>query len=279
MDKKELELYLLQGLSSRQISKKVNLHNNTVMYWIHKYELQDLMKYKKPIHNDNYFKKIDTPEKAYILGFLLGDSSLNYRGMDVSLALADKEILDFIQSQTGGNVFVSTKINLKSRTFPHARMGIHNIQMVNDLHTKFGGELKINRHIPIISEKLEKYLLLGFFDAEGCITWGRRKDRNRIWQKISFTSQLRMLDGIQNILLKNGIPTKIRPKGTEQCYVLEFADRKMIFKFLDLIYDDDGSFVILKRKYNKALALRLELGEFGEAYVNNIDMVIPSEAC
>ena len=40
-------------------------------------------------------------------------------------------------------------------------------------------KLKKGRNLPITSKKLEPYLLQGFFDAEGCITWGYRADRNR----------------------------------------------------------------------------------------------------
>ena len=36
-------------------------------------------------------------------------------------------------------------------------------------------------------------------------------------------------------------------------------------EFLNYIYPDDN-FIILNRKYNKAEALRLELGEFGESF-------------
>jgi len=278
MNKNELESYLLQGLTTRQISKIVGLNHRTVGYWINKFDLKDKMKYKKPTYDENFFKKINTPEKAYILGFILGDGSISNKDVCINVCLDDREIIDFIQSCIGGNIRIYNTINKETHQYPSASINIGNKVIINSIKTKSGGNLKQDRHIPIISEILEPYLLLGFFDAEGCITWGRRKDRNRIWHKISFTSQFKMLDGIQKILLKNGITTSIKPKGTEKCYVLEFANKKDVLKFLDLIYNDEN-FVILKRKYNKALALRLELGEFGEPYVNDVDMAIPSEAC
>jgi len=135
---------------------------------------------------------------------------------------------------------------------------------VQDIIRLSGGKLKQDRHIPIISPKLENYLVQGFFDAEGTITWGHRKDRNRIWHKVAFTSQLRILEGIQNILIKNGIPTKIRPKSDNNCYVMEIANKEMVLKLMEYIYQDNG-FIILKRKYQNYQTLRLELGEIGEA--------------
>ena len=130
------------------------------------------------------------------------------------------------------------------------------------MHKLFGGRLKEERHIPIIKKELESYLVQGFFDAEGCITWGYRKDRNRLWQKISFTSKYKMLEGIQNIFIKNNISTKIRPKSKSDCHVMEICNKKEVIKILKFIYSDEN-FIILNRKYEKSKALRLELEGFG----------------
>ena len=154
------------------------------------------------------------------------------------------------------------KYNKKKKQFPSASIHIDNPIICKDIKKLFGGRLKEERHIPIIKKDLEKYLLQGFFDADGCITWGIRKDRYRIWQKVSFTSQYKMLEGIQNIFIKNNISTKIRPKSNEKCFVMENASKQEVLKMLDLIYSDKD-FIILERKYIKSNALRLELEEFG----------------
>ena len=126
------------------------------------------------------------------------------------------------------------------------------------------GRLKKERHYPRVRKDLERYLLLGFFDADGCITWGKRKDRNKIWQKVSFTSQLHLLEGIQKMLYNNiGISSTIRPKSNEDCYIIEFSNKEDVLKFINYIYPKDDDFIILQRKYLKANVLRLELEEFG----------------
>lgn len=265
MDKQILKNYLEQGLTNRDIAKITGKGKSTIGYWVRQHELQSHLKYNKPIYKDkNFFTKINTREKAYILGFILGDGYLTNKEIETTVALEDKEVLDFIQEHLGGNLRVDKTLNKKQRRYPRARMVIGENRIVRDLGVLFGGFLKEDRNLPHISPKLNKYLLQGFFDAEGCITWGRRKDRDRIWHKVSFTSQFGMLEGIQNILVDEGIATKIKPKsGGEKCFVMEFSARKDVLRFLDIIYPND-SFVILKRKYNNAHALRLELGEFGE---------------
>ena len=68
---------------------------------------------------------------------------------------------------------------------------------------------------------------------------------------------------IQKILLKIGISSSIKPKGTEKCFVLKISSKKDVLKFCEWIYSDED-FIILKRKFDVFRALRLELGEFGE---------------
>lgn len=263
MDKDFLKNVLLEGKTNREIGKIVGLSPKTVNYWINKYNLKDWQRCKKPVYkNQNMFNKIDTPQKAYIVGFILADGYVSDDCVEIGVALRDYEILYFISNQVGGNINKYDYIDKSKRRFPRGRMSIGNKQIVTDIN-KFGGK-KNDRHIPIVRKDLKRYLVLGFFDGDGCITWGRRKDRNRIWQKVSFTSSYKMLCGIQNILLEYvKISTSIKPKSDGNCYVLSFSSKTDVLKFFDFIYPDN-SFVVLQRKYNKANALRLELGEFRE---------------
>ena len=272
MNKEILTKYLEDGLSTRQIEKLTGLHHNTISYWIHKYGLDDMSKYHK---TPNYkFNKIDTKEKAYCLGFILGDANINRTNTDICVALKDKEVVDFIQSVIGGNILVNTKFDKRKKQFPSARV----IKKITDI-TKFsGGYNKVDRHYPRIRGDLERYMIQGFFDAEGCITWGRRKDKDRIWQKISFTSQYKMLEGVQQYLLnKVGIATKLKPKSDgSKCFVLSFSSKDDVLKFCDHLYKDND-FIILHRKYLKYNALRLELEENGESHKDGQYRAEPTE--
>ena len=259
----QLKILMLEGKSSREIGEITNHHKNTVLYWIKKYKLEEFQNYKKPIYNESFFNKINTKEQAYCLGFLLGDSYLTEKTLELTIALKDKETLDFIANQLQAILRIDETFLPNKRRFPRVRINIGNKNLLVNLYKLFGGYKKEDRHIPIIKKEIERYLILGFFDAEGSISWGYRVDRNRIWQKISFTSQYKMLIGIQKILDKNEISSIIRPKTNENCYVLEFSSKNMVLKFLNYIYPNND-FIIMKRKYLNANALRLELGENGE---------------
>lgn len=258
MDKKFLEDCLEKGMSTRDIEKICDKSRSTISYWLKKYELADKSKYVK---KENYrFNKIDNKEKAYALGFILADAAITETNTEVAVAIKDKCVVEFIAKIVNGNVTYSNKFDKKTRVFPKARM----IKRIVDI-TKFtGGMAKVDRHYPRIREDLERYLIQGLFDSDGCITWGRRKDKNRIWQKVSFTSQLKILEGVQQYLLKKlNISTIVRPKSNEKCYVLEFANCSDVLRFCEHIYPNED-FIILNRKYLKYKALRLELEENGE---------------
>lgn len=259
MDKEYLKECLDKGMSTRQISNECGLHHNTISYWITKYKLNNRGKYSKlPKYS---LEKIDTKEKAYALGYILADASINEKNtVEFACAIEDKELLYFISDVINGHVILDYTLDKKNRRFPRARM----TRMIKDIIKFTGGRLKKERHYPRIAEDLERYMLLGFFDGDGCITWGRRKDRNRIWQKITFTSQLKILEGVQKLLYRKlGISTVVRPKSDGDCYVLTFCEKNDVIKFCEYIYPNDD-FIILNRKYIKYKALRLELEENGE---------------
>ena len=175
-------------------------------------------------------------------------------------SLEDKEVLDFISSVINARVFENHLLDKKKRIFPNVRMS----KTIIDIHTFIGGSnFKEGRNLPIVSKELRRYLLQGFFDGDGCVAWGIRKDRGRIWQKISFTSSLSLLTAVQQILIKEiDVSSVIRPKSGENCYVLEFANKEDVLKFLNYIYPNE-QFIILQGKYLNQKALRLKLGEFG----------------
>ncbi len=262
ISKDKLNEYIINEFTTRQIAKIEEVDPSYVSYLSKKYGINKYWKYSKPIINTEYFSKINTPEKAYILGFCLADSTLTNEQFSCGICLKDKEILDFFSKEIGFHVRTYNKFNKKTKTYPSANIFTRQNQILKDLRMLFGGTIKKERHFPIIAKNLEPYLVLGFFDGDGCITWGVRKDRNRIWHKISFTSSYKLLCGIQNILIKVGIPSKIYPKKDCDCFVMDICDRVSILKILNYIYKD---LVILNRKYEKANALRLELGELGEA--------------
>lgn len=259
INKEIIQQYTDKGYSFRKISRELNVSLDTITYWANKYNIKSNYQKLPPLKID----KIETREQAYMIGFLLGDGHIDEKGNVIcSVSIRDREILELIADQLGARILDDKRINKKKRQFPHSTLS----RKVGGIEKIFGGRLKDERRFPRIRKDLERYLLQGFFDADGSVSFGKRKDRDRLWHKISFTSSFRLLEGVQNMLMNNlSISSKIKPKSNENCFVLEFANKKDVNSFIDYIYPvNENNFVVLKRKYNKINALRLELEEFGE---------------
>lgn len=240
MEKEKLKDYLIKGTTFREIAKLEKISHQIVDYYVKKYDLREFVINQKPItYNLN---KIDSAEKAYMLGFIAGDATFSESGiLDISIKYEDREVLEFIAEILECDIQDNLKTDKTKRIFPNSRVRCK----IPDILTFITERLKKGRNLPITSKKLEPYLLQGFFDAEGCITWGYRADRNRLWQKVSFTSSLSLLTSLQTILLSYGISTSIKPKTGEDCFVIEFSNELDVFTFLKILPKDT---YYLKRK-------------------------------
>lgn len=257
ISKELLENFLKEGKTTREIALELGVASTTISRYIRNYSISNL--YKKPKYLPYHLTKIDSKELAYMLGFIIADSSINNEVVEISTAINDSEPMELFSSLLGINPFKDLTLIKEKKRFPRIRL----VRKIVGINKFIGGDKKKDRNVPIIQRDLEVYLVRGIFDADGCITWGYRKDRNRIWHKVCFTSSLGILTSIQKILYKIGISTIVRPKTNEDCYVLEFSNKEDILKFYNYLYADE-SFIPLKRKFNNYNALRLELGELSE---------------
>ena len=257
ISKELLENFLKEGKTTREIGLILGVANTTISRYIRNYNLNNL--YSKPKYLPYHLTKIDSKELAYMLGFIIADSNINNEIVEISIAINDSELMDLFSSLLGIKSFKDLTLVKEKRRFPRVRL----VRKIVGINKFIGGNKKKDRNVPIIQKDLEVYLIRGIFDADGCITWGYRKDRNRTWHKVSFTSSLGILTSVQKVLYKIGISTIVRPKANEDCYVLEFANKEDILKFYNYLYADE-SFIPLKRKFDNYNALRLELGELSE---------------
>lgn len=194
----------------------------------------------------NNFETAKDENDYYLLGYLLGDGGLNKatykRKARLFISSINKEIIEFFRNRYQPDSNISSKIpvnktrNMVSNTESHKFTFSSKFSKV---FNKYGIlTTKENRTFHNIKMKYFESFLLGLFDADGFFTWGKRKDRDRLWCTFGIThSSFDMLIKLQRILLENyGIPTSINQKGTERCYVLRTGSLVMCEKLLPILY-------------------------------------------
>lgn len=272
MEKDILEKLLQEGKTHREIACITGISKSNVGYWISKHNLNKFScNFKNEILPTNFLSPINSKEKAYLVGFILGDGFISDNEVvEINQATTHKDTIEFLSKIINGKIKEDKTFNKKKRVFPHVSV----IKKIPKIKMVLGGRLKSERHFPRVKEELMPYLVRGLFDTDGCFSFGVRKDRYRLWVKIQFTHHLKCLTGLQKFLLdKLNIASSVRIKSKERCYILDFNSIKNVLSFLSWLYQDT-SFIPLKHKYNKFKAVRLKLEELGE----NCKRSIPSRA-
>ena len=275
----KIKEYLKKGYSLRKISEKENIPLTTLRYYVNKNNLKQYNNFVRNIDDKDFFKNINTKEKAYIIGFILGDGEIHSTNdVHLGIKLSDKQLIYDINNYLPweGHIKEDLTFDKKTRRFPRIRFNFRSRAFGKVLVKMFGDRLASKRNMPIISKPLRPYLIAGLFDSDGCITYGFRKDRNRLWYKVSFTCNENILLGLQKELYANNISSRIYPKKNENVFVLEITNLKDIYNFFNLLPTDG---VRLKRKVEKfnnwlqevvKTPLRLKLGELGERSYDTI---------
>lgn len=168
------------GLSTRDLEKKYNITRSriTSILLINKVNIN-----KKSYHynhakkvNHDYFNKIDSQSKAYILGLLYADGYINEKTYQIELTLKqdDIELIKFVQKELDCSYEIKQReSNLNGKIFKSNRLIIYSKQLTNDLvnlgcHQKKSLTLKFPTEEQVPKELIHHFMR-GYFDGDGCI--------------------------------------------------------------------------------------------------------------
>lgn len=218
---------------------------------------QDITRRKFPV-NSNYFTNIDTPEKAYILGFLFADgcNHENTHNVEISLAQRDQEILVKISKiLLHGNVHLNEyqdKRNKRNRVM----LCVINKQISSDLqrHGCVARKTFILK-FPSIPEPLHSHFIRGYFDGDGMLVIYRNAE-------FSITSTQEMLDEIGNAIAKLGVNYTIckrHKKRKNNNFTLRVHGNQQIETVCNYMYRD--AIIYLERKHACYLRLQNRTGK------------------
>jgi hypothetical protein len=256
------ELYR-SGFTPLEIKEKMNFSYHQPIFNVLK-KIPDYIPYRngrnssrKYHFNERYFDIIDSEEKAYFLGFICADGSLDlkHKRLRIALQKQDHEILEKIISSIGSNrevIYYTKQSNFSygRREFQMCYVDFCSEIMINSLANKGLNNRKsdtLNSGIlTFVPDNLIRHFLRGYFDGDGNIMFGR-KYLSGIKYNINICGNLEFLENT----FGKYFPTSnkyYKDKISKQCWVYKISSKERVVLFLKYLYDNSSFY--LQRKYN-----------------------------
>lgn len=239
----------LEGKSSRLIA--LQLGYSEVAVW----KLLDKLGYDQSLKvfdvDESFFEKIDTSEKAYVLGLLYGDGTISKKRGTIRIALQekDKEILEKVKAvlkYEGPLHYIKPK---NERCQAQYGLDITRTKMVDDLIQLGCMPAKSNiLKFPTedqVPKTLIYHFLRGIGDADGSIS-----NRRGTTLAVSLTSSFDFCEGFENFLKSEGIECKqYFRKDKEFTSQVQITKHNECLKYLEKLYEN--ATIYMKRKHDK----------------------------
>ena len=233
---------LIEKKSISWIASQLNLDRHTVSNHAKTIMGENFDFKRKSYVNLNYFEEINTPEKAYWLGFLAADGYVVGNELNIQLGKKDKEHLKKFSDAINGNLTIRD-INGKNNfgtSYSHCRVSLKSDKMINDL-VKYGivPKKSLILKTPNINNSLFPYWIIGYMDGDGCVSKNKKKIR------ISFTGTYEVLNFIKTYLKSQAVISL--EHRCENTYKIQIENNVSI-SFLDSINYINLDFALDRKK-------------------------------
>lgn len=167
---------LTNRFSDDEIASQYGLTRLGILYYRKKWNIQSCREKHGWTRNRSdfgaYFDVIDTPAKAYFLGLIATDGSIEQLKLTMTIALhpQDKDILEFFVQELGADLPIGTKKGQRNPT-PLSTVRVYRKHMVETLATwgivqNKSLTLEILKPIP---SHLESHFVRGVWDGDGTV--------------------------------------------------------------------------------------------------------------
>lgn len=241
------------GLSYAKIGEIINADRKKVSFYLkekgygpNKKYVRNVQKQPNKKHvNHQAFKKINTEEKAYWLGFMYADGCVNRTSNRIELSLKEEDynhIVKFKNFLESEHAIGKKSKTIKDKIYISYRLGITSSELKNDLikHGCVPNKTKILK-FPNLKKELVRHFIRGYVDGDGCIT-------NHATSKISLEI-LGTEDFLRDILNYYNFPKD------KYIYTFKHSDIKRLilsgenaFNVINNLYKNSN--IYLDRKFN-----------------------------
>lgn len=254
--------------------------------------------------NHNYFKTIDTEEKAYILGFLYADGYNSDKQVVITQLEQDVDILEKINKALDADNQIKRKLqSTNNKTV--CRLCYSSIDMCTDLTNLgcFRNKSLACTFPTFLDKSLIRHFIRGYFDGDGCVWIGKRKImtvkdktrpsgfRERIVQNVKFTitGNMTFINSLQDELVQmlgfkktklNFSKAKNANNSTcDKVCTMEYSGRKQMQSFYNYMYEGASIWGNRKRlKFEEICAFEEKSSKDTQLIAGTPEMVISSQA-
>lgn len=261
-EKEQIISMYQNGLSVTKIGEKLKYHHKLVSKILEENNIKRINNNKRIYKlNEHYFDRIDTPNKAYILGFFYADGCnfINKSTISMSLEETDKEILEKIRLELGSEKeleFIEQSKRKDKNTDYHYKdmwrlllFSSYMCQSLNDLGMIPNKSLKLE-FPEWLDKKLYSHFIRGYFDGDGSLCCHYTKE-GKFQPLLTITSTNSFCKKCLEILRENvGIGGGIYDASSKNgiTKVLSVSGNKQLKKLLEWLYEDAELY--MKRKHD-----------------------------
>jgi hypothetical protein len=197
--------------------------------------------------NEDFFSVIDTEEKAYWIGFLSADGTIQKRGhIKLALSVRDKDHLyKFATSLESEHPIKERAITLNGNTYNTAEIVVCSQKMVSDLVVLGIGPRKSLTIVPCdkVSPALLSHYWRGVFDGDGNIYFDEQR---RFAVKLLGTQAI--IDGFRAFLISSGVETNAQSRVRGNVVEVSIGGITLCKKTLEILYNDAAIFLDRKKR-------------------------------
>lgn len=230
------------------IGKELGLARATVRSYAKKLGIvRPVGKPKEKTLDLTYFDTIDTPEKAYVLGFIYADGCNTGKSLQIGIVAIDVEVLEFIKKELGSSDTLRFIPKYKPTWSDKYELRVTSKELSEKL-TSVG--CPTNKSLLLefpswIPHKLMSHFIRGYFDGDGSV-WCN-KSSGKSWHVNFSCGSITFLTALHEYLHQRlGVHGKLY--SLQKGYSLDFAKRNDVSNLLDFFYKDSSFSMTRKRE-------------------------------
>lgn len=203
--------------------------------------MSNSMRKRKYKINEEFLDIIDTPEKAYFLGWAYSDGYHNEECYSFRLALQarDEDILVKLNSILESECPIKFIKRRKEHHQDQKYLNFHSKKLsksLSNLGVVQGKSKTLTIPLEKIPERYIKYLLRGWFEGDGHLSFGKRKDGVFVSFNIP-TASYNCAEQLKQ-LIEKGSGQEIKIYNCEKYSRLVFVSKRNIYRFMMWLYSE-----------------------------------------